>query len=177
MRVHLPMCPGALLAHRTFSHSVHLQVQPIFVLALADLALALMWVSGAVVWFRLESPNREWCLAIFLITVVSIYLPHPPSISIPSPPPFTLHLLPPPFSPSLYPHPLSSPSTLLLLLLPPSSLTIPKRRLESQRWIGRGGKKGGGEREGECGEIMWVPFVVLLFQECSKGFNIPRAKN
>eukprot|EP00731_Ephydatia_muelleri_P022676 Em0015g259a len=46
------------------------KVQPIFVLALADLALALMWVSGAVVWFRLESPNREWCLAIFLITVI-----------------------------------------------------------------------------------------------------------
>ena len=49
------------------------QVHPIFVLSLADLLLALLWVVGAILWFR-GAPTKEWCFAASLPTVVSIWV-------------------------------------------------------------------------------------------------------
>ena len=55
----------------------HSQVHPIFMLSIADLLLAVMWVVGGAVWLSggLEGDhyNRVGCFSILLITIVSWY--------------------------------------------------------------------------------------------------------
>ena len=53
-----------------------IQVHPIFVLAIVDALLSLLWISGSVVWLRggdrgLNHP-RVGCFTVNLMTVVSV---------------------------------------------------------------------------------------------------------
>ena len=49
----------------SLSHQIH----PIFILSLADLLLAMLWIVGGALWFR-SAPDRSWCFAVSLLTVV-----------------------------------------------------------------------------------------------------------
>ena len=53
-----------------------IQVHPIFVLAIVDALLSLLWISGSVVWLRGgdRGPNhpRAGCFTVNLMTVVSV---------------------------------------------------------------------------------------------------------
>lgn len=53
----------------TASLSLFYQIHPIFVLSLADLLLAVLWIIGGALWFRSIS-DRSWCFAVSLLTVV-----------------------------------------------------------------------------------------------------------
>ena len=50
---------------------VCLQVHPIFQLSVADFLLGVLWIVGGVLWFR-GVPNKVWCFAVSLPTVVSV---------------------------------------------------------------------------------------------------------
>ena len=56
---------------------INTQVHPIFVLAIVDAMLSLLWISGSVVWLRGgdRGPNhpRVGCFTINLMTVVSVF--------------------------------------------------------------------------------------------------------
>ncbi len=56
-----------------FSFIYPLQVHPIFVLSIADLMLAFLWVIGGVLWLTSVSNHLVWCFMATLMTVVSVW--------------------------------------------------------------------------------------------------------
>lgn len=58
----------SLIKRRVLSSDVH----PIFMLALADCMLSLLWMSGSAVWLsHHDSYKHVWCYAVTLMTAVS----------------------------------------------------------------------------------------------------------
>ena len=59
---------SAMVRKRVCSSEVH----PIFMLSLADLLLAVLWVTGSGLWFLGGSFHRVYCYVVTLSTAVSI---------------------------------------------------------------------------------------------------------
>ena len=60
-------------------HAVYMyaQVHPIFVLSIADLMLAMLWLLGGGLWLRRDvNMSRVWCFSASLMTVVSTHCIH-----------------------------------------------------------------------------------------------------